>query len=182
MRTRGLLTTLAALLLCLPALALAQRYDQDAARNRPGDFIVNRPASLYTKPSAEARIVRELRPRTVVRVVEVLDQWYKIRSTKGHQDGFIRRSYADPYGGGQAGPAHGRRFKVGIFKLVDPVVVREGPSTSSPKIITLRAGAEVRVVDKDPRGLWYKVESEAGNRPPGWIPTQAARRMGDVVN
>ena len=167
------------LLIVLPLAGQAQTSDQDAARNRPGDFVINRPASLYAEPSAEAHIIRQLHPRTIVHVVEVLDQWYKVQSTKGHENGFVRRSYANPYGGGDGGASHGRRFRVGTFRLTDPVVVREEPSTSSQKIATLRAGAEVRVVDKDPSGLWYKIESETGNRPPGWIPTQAAKRLGE---
>ncbi|HSD11174.1 MAG TPA: SH3 domain-containing protein [Candidatus Binatia bacterium] len=161
------------LLIVLPLAARAQTSNQDAARDRPGDFVINRPASLYEKPSAEARIIRQLHPRTVVRVVEVLPQWYKVESTAGHENGFVRRSYADPHGGGGGG----RRFRVGTFRLTDPVVVREEPSTSARKIATLRAGAEVRVVDKDPSGLWYKIESETGGRPPGWIPTLAAKRL-----
>ena len=168
------------LLIVLPLAARSQTSDQDAARNRPGDFVINRPASLYAKPSADAHIIRQLHPRTIVRVVEVLDQWYKVESTKGHENGFVRRSYADPYGGAGGAAAHGQRFRVGTFRLTDPVVVREEPSTSSRTIATLRAGAEVRVVDKDPSGLWYKIESETGSRPPGWIPTQAAKRVGDV--
>jgi hypothetical protein len=168
-----------ALLIALPLTADAQPSDQADARNRPGDFVINRPASLYAKPSADAHIIRQLHPRTVVRVVEVLDQWYKVESTKGHENGFIRRSYADPSGGGGGGSGAGptRRFRVGTFRLTDPVVVREQPNSNSPKLATLRAGAEVRVVDKDPSGLWYKIESETGNRPPGWIPTQAAKRI-----
>jgi Bacterial SH3 domain len=173
-----------ALLIALPLRANAQTSDRDEARNRPGDFVINRPASLYAKPSADAQIIRQLHPRTVVRVVEVLDQWYKVESTKGHENGFVRRSYADPHGGGGgggggggSGAGQGQRFRVGTFRLTDPVVVREQPNTSSPKLATLRAGAEVRVVDKDPSGLWYKIQSETGNRPPGWIPTQAAKRI-----
>lgn len=178
---RGPLALLAALLCCLPPLAFAQRYDRDAARERPGDFVINRPASLYAEPSADANIIRQIRPRTVVHVVEVLDQWYRIRSTKGGPDGYVRRSYADPYaGGGGAGPGRAPRFRVGLFTLTDPVVVRAEPRISSRKITTLRAGAEVRVVDKDASKLWYKVESQTGRNPAGWIPTQAARRIGDA--
>lgn len=161
-----------------PLVARAEGADEDVLRNRPGEFVLNRPANLYARPSADAAIIRQLPANTAVNVVEVLDQWYEVHSTKGHEDGFIRRSYADPRGRGGAAAAHGRRFKVGMFKLTDPVVVRDQPSTSSQKITTLRAGAEVRVVDKDPSGLWYKIESESGNRPPGWIPTQAAKRVG----
>jgi hypothetical protein len=167
------------LLSVLALAAHAQTPAQDEARNGPGDFVINRPASLYAKPSADAHIIRQLHPRTIVRVVEVLDQWYKVESTKGHENGFIRRSYADPYGGGGGGSGAGqqRRFRVGTFRLTDPVVVREQPNGSAPKLATLKAGAEVHVVDKDPTGLWYKIESETGNRPPGWIPTQAAKRI-----
>jgi Bacterial SH3 domain len=163
---------------------LTARADDDA-RNRPGDFVINRPASLYTRPAADSKIIRQLRPRTVVHVVEVLNQWYKVRSTTGHEDGYVRRSYADPQGmeraesGGQRAASGGERlrFRVGKFKLSDPVIVRDQPGTGGGKIATLRAGTEVRVVDKDPSGLWYKIESETGNRPPGWIPTQAAKRI-----
>jgi hypothetical protein len=167
------------ILMLLPAAVRGQGSDRDAARDRPGDFVINRPAGLYAEPSADARIIRQLHPRTIVRVVEVLDQWYKIESTKGHENGFIRRSYADPFGGRSGAGAAGqqRRFRVGTFRLTDPVIVREAPSTSARKLATLRSGAEVRVVDKDPSGLWYKIESETGTRPPGWIPTQAAKRL-----
>ncbi len=163
--------------LLIPSALRAQRASVDLARGRPGDFVINRPAKLYAAPSADSRILRELRPRTLVHVVEVRDQWYKIRSERGNQDGFIRRSYADPYErGGEA--AHGRRFKVGIFRLVDPVVVREEPDFDARKVMQLRDGTEVRVVDK--QGAWYKIESETGRNRPGWIPTQAAKRLGDV--
>jgi len=179
MRNRPPLATLAVLVLLLshlPAVGFAQSGN-DLARGRPGDFLINRPANLYARPSADANIIRELRPHTVVQVVEVLDQWYKVHSTRGHEDGYIRRSYADPYGAGNGG---GRRFRVGIFKLTDPVIVRDEPRMEGRKITSLRAGTEVRIVDKDPSGLWYKVESETGRNPPGWIPTQAARRLDDA--
>jgi SH3-like domain-containing protein len=170
--------TILLLLVFIPPLAYAQSAASDSARNQPGDFVINRPAGLYAKPSAEAQIVRRLRPHTIVKVVEVLDQWYKVQSTTGREDGYIRRSYADPFRGRAGGTAaQGKRFRVGTFKLVDPVVVREQPDMSSRKLATLKAGVEVHVVDKDPSGLWYKIESETGNRPPGWIPTQAAKRL-----
>jgi hypothetical protein len=171
--------------LLLPAFVFAQ----SDARDRPGDFVINRPASLYSEPSGDAHIIRQIQPHTVVRVVDVLPQFYKVQSTKGRENGFVRRSYADPVGyhadreGGSSaaasgGGAHGgQRFRVGTFRLTDPVVVRDAPSMSGAKIATLRAGAEVRVVDKDPTKHWYKIESETGNRPPGWIPAVAAQRV-----
>lgn len=173
--TKTLLVT-AVLSILLPAAVLAQRSTSDASRDRPGDFVINRPAKLYSAPSADSRILREIKPNTVVHVVDVRDQWYKVRSQTGKQDGYIRRSYADPYGAGRA--EHGQRFRIGIFKLTDPVVVRDQPDLNARKVTQLRAGAEVRVVDK--QGAWYKVESETGRNPPGWIPTQAAQRLGDV--
>jgi hypothetical protein len=183
-KVRSHVVALLSLLVALPTIALAQRDVNDSARNRPGEYVINRPAGLYAKPSADSRILRELRQRTVVNVVDVLPQWYKIQSTKGHENGFVRRSYADPKGmraeretGGRAGSAGGaRRFKVGTFRLVDPAIVRDSPSMNGRKIAQLREGAQVRVVDKDPSGLWYKIQSETGNKPPGWIPTQSAKR------
>jgi Bacterial SH3 domain len=171
------------LMTLLPSSLWAQR-ETDSARNRPGDFVVNRPASLYSRPSATSHIIRQIKPRTVVHVTEVLDQWYKVTSTKGHEDGYVRRSYADPYRAGgraESGGAAGerRRFRVGKFRLSDPVIVRDRPEMAARKITSLRAGAEVKVVDKDSSGLWYKIESESGNRPPGWIPVQAAKRISD---
>jgi uncharacterized protein YgiM (DUF1202 family) len=185
MNRRRLVASPLALLLFLASAAVARAAENDALRNQPGDFVINRPAGLYAKPSADAHIIRRLRPHTIVKVVEVLDQWYKIHSTTGHEDGYVRRSYADPYqgkgaggaSGGAGAPDHGTRFRVGTFKLSDPVVVREQPNMTSRKLATLKAGAEVKVVDKDPSGLWYKIESETGKRPPGWIPTQAAKRV-----
>ena len=180
MRTRAPLPLLVLSLLLL-ALPPAPRADE-GSRSRPGEFVINRPAGLYSRPAADSHIIRQLRPRTVVHVVEVLDQWYKVRSTTGKEDGYVRRSYADPQGSGSASAGDGerRRFRVGKFRLSDPVVVRDQPSTSARQITTLREGSEVRVVDKDSSGLWYKIESEKGNRPPGWIPTQAAKRIGDA--
>jgi hypothetical protein len=166
------------LFIFLAPSARAQVPESDSSRSQPGEFVINRPAGLYAEPSAEAQIIRRLRPRTLIQVVEVLDQWYKVHSTTGHEDGYVRRSYADPFrGDGGGAAARGQRFRVGTFKLVDPVVVREQPDMSSRKLATLKAGVEVHVVDKDPSGLWYKIESETGNRPPGWIPTQAAKRL-----
>jgi hypothetical protein len=188
MNRRRLVASPLALLVLLASAQISRAAvaENDALRNQPGDFVINRPAGLYAKPSADSQIIRRLRPHTIVKVVEVLDQWYKIHSTTGHEDGYVRRSYADPFQGGSGGgrksggaaaPAQGMRFRVGTFKLTDPVVVREQPDMNSRKLATLKAGAEVRVVDKDPSGLWYKIESETGNRPPGWIPTQAAKRL-----
>ncbi|MGH7896320.1 MAG: SH3 domain-containing protein [Candidatus Binatia bacterium] len=170
----------AAVSAALTTSALAQRRSsEEYARERPGDFVINRPAKLYSGPSADAKILRELRPRTVVRVVEVRDQWYKIGSQSGNRDGYIRRSYADPFVPGGGGGGGGRmRFKVGIFRMVEPAIVREQPNLEARKIATLREGAEVRIVDK--QGNWYRVESESGRNRPGWIPTVAARRLGDV--
>jgi uncharacterized protein YgiM (DUF1202 family) len=186
MRLRSMVST-SVLALCLVSAAAARAQgSEDAARSRPGDYVTNRPASLYAKPSADAHIIRRLAPHTVVNVVEVLDQWYKVRSSSGKEDGFIRRSYADPYhggrvsGGGRGGGGGGggaRRFRVGKFKLIDPAIVRDSPSMEGRQITTLRAGTEVRITDKDPSGHWYKIESESGNRPPGWIPTQVAKRI-----
>jgi hypothetical protein len=186
MNRRRLVASPLALLVLLASAQISRAAVGEALRNQPGDFVINRPAGLYAKPSADSQIIRRLRPHTIVKVVEVLDQWYKIHSTTGHEDGYVRRSYADPFQGGSGGggksggaaaPAQGMRFRVGTFKLTDPVVVREQPDMNSRKLATLKAGAEVRVVDKDPSGLWYKIESETGNRPPGWIPTQAAKRL-----
>ena len=41
-------------------------------------------------------------------------------------------------------------------------------------------GNTVACVDKDASKHWYRIESESGNRPPGWIPVVAAKRIGDV--
>jgi SH3-like domain-containing protein len=180
------LTTLLAVSLLLTLATTAPAFERggDDSRDRPGDYIVNRRGSLYDAPSATARILRELRPRTIVHVVEVKGQWYRVRSTTGKQDGWIRRSYADPYtgrgdSGGRDGGGSGERvrFRVGTFRLTTPVAVHSEPDTGSKVIATLREGATVRVVDKDRDDLWYRIESEGGKRPPGWIPTASAKRV-----
>ncbi len=168
------------LLACLAGPSLADERDVDSLRERPGDYLTNRPAGLYARPSADSDIIRQLRPRTIVRVVEVTGQWYRIRSSRGNQDGWIRRSFADPFTGtrgegGGAGDGGRLRFRVGTFRLTTPVVVHAGPSTSSKVLMTLREGTKVRVVDKE--GVWYRIESESGNRPPGYIPTSSAARL-----
>ncbi len=168
------------LLACLAGPSFAEGRDVDSLRDRPGDYVLNRQAGLYARPSADSEIIRQLRPRTVVRVVEVTGQWYRVRSSKGNQDGWIRRSFADPFtgNGGEGGSAGGGgrlRFRVGTFRLTTPVVVHAEPSTSSKVLMTLREGTNVRVVDKE--GVWYRIESESGNRPPGYIPTSSAERV-----
>ena len=173
-------------ILSLAATAsLARDGSADARRDRPGVYVINRPAQLYSRPSADAKIVAKLRPKTVIDVIEVQEQWYKVRSEKGNAPGWIRRSYADPFVRGasraeSSGSAEGgerRRFRVGTFRLVSPSYVYAEPTTDAKKLGTLKEGQQVRVVDKT--GLWYRVESERGNRPPGYIPTEAAKRVGD---
>jgi hypothetical protein len=179
MRRRLLNALTAGFMIVLIVPAYAQnRDDEPAAADRGGRYVVNREATLYSRPSADARILRTIPPRTIVDVVRVTDQWLEIRSTKpGNPNGFIRRSYASPYEGGRA--SRGRRvFRKGIFKLSDPVVVRADPDIESPRVTTLPAGSEVRVVGKS--GNWYRIESESGNRPPGYIPVISARRVRDI--
>jgi uncharacterized protein YgiM (DUF1202 family) len=173
------------LVLVTAAPSLAQRENADARRDRPGTFVVNRPAYLYAHASADAKILATLRPKTVIEVVEVQEQWYKVRSSTGKAPGFIRRSYADPEGAAEAprgdAPrgegAHGQRFRVGTFRLTSPSYVYDRPSTDAKKLGTLKEGQEVRVVNKD--GTWYRIESEKGDRPPGYVPTMALKRVSD---
>ena len=166
------------------AVSPARGDEADSRRGRPGTYVVNRPASLYSRPSADAKIVAKLRPKTVIDVVEVGEQWYKVRSEKGNAPGYIRRSYADPIqrGGqrtsGGSQQTGGRRFRVGTFRLATPSYVYAQPTTDAKKVGTLKEGQEVRVVDKT--GLWYRIESERGDKPPGYIPTEAAKRVSDA--
>lgn len=167
-----------AVLAFVGSASLARGDESDSRRARPGAFVVNRPASLYSRPSADAKIVAKLRPKTVIDVTEVQEQWYKVRSETGKAPGWIRRSYADPFQGGGGQQAGGRRFRVGIFRLVSPSYVYAQPSTDSKKAGTLKQGQEVRVVGKT--GTWYRIESERGDKPPGFIPTIAAKRVSDA--
>src|SRR5688500_8320186 len=96
------------LLAALGGSARAASHDE-ATRDRPGDFVTNRQAILYERPSVDSPILKKLPPKTIVRVVEVTEQWYRIRSTRGAGDGWIRRSYADPFSGGAT--VERRRFK-----------------------------------------------------------------------
>jgi hypothetical protein len=82
----------------LAGSAGAQDAGIDSRRDLPGAFTVNRPAYLYAAPSADAQIVTKLRPNTVIDVVEVREQWYKVQSATGKPPGWLRRSYADPAG------------------------------------------------------------------------------------
>jgi uncharacterized protein YgiM (DUF1202 family) len=178
---RGFTIPLATAILWIAAApSFAQSGDTDARRDRPGTFVINRPAYLYAQPSADAKILTKLRPKTVIGVTEVQEQWYKVRSETGKAPGWIRRSYADPFerggGGGEAGER--RRFRVGIFRLTSPTYIYSEASIGAKKLGTLKEGQEVRVVDKN--GLWYRIESESGDRPPGYIPTEIAKRVRDV--
>ncbi|MGH7818388.1 MAG: SH3 domain-containing protein, partial [Candidatus Binatia bacterium] len=76
------------------------RYDEPErpaaeAGGRPGTYITNREANLYSRPSADSRILHRIPLRTIVEVVDVSEQWYEVRSRKGKPSGFIRRSYAE---------------------------------------------------------------------------------------
>jgi hypothetical protein len=82
----------------------------------------------------------------------------------------VRRSYAEPFDGGDR-----RRFREGTFRLMSPAVVRSGPDMDASAITTLDAGATLRVVGRS--GNWYRVESERGDRPPGYIPVISAERL-----
>lgn len=161
----------------LAGFAGAQDRSSDARRDLPGEFVINRPAYLYKAPSADADILTKLRPKTVVDVIEVREQWYKVRSAKGNAPGWLRRSYADPFEqGGRA--AGGKRFRPGVFQLTSPSYVYGEASVDAKKIATLKEGQEVRVVGAT--GTWYRIESESGDRPPGFIPTIAAKRVRDL--
>lgn len=155
-------------LLLLAATLVVPATAQD--REDPGTFVVTREANLYARPSADAPIVHTLRQGTVLSVVHVTDQWYEVRSTTGKPNGFIRRSYAEPFRGRAR-----RQFREGTFRLLDPAVVRETPDMDSRAIATLSAGATVRVVGRE--GNWYRIESERGDRPPGYIPTMSVERL-----
>lgn len=172
---------LLAALLALPSVDSAREpretgeAPERAPENHPGTYRINRSANLYQRPSADARILRTLRAGTVVEVVEIQDQWLRVHSRKGNPDGFIRRSYADPY---TRKTRRRRAFHPGIYRLTSPTIVRAEPSIDSPKVTTLREGTQVRVVARE--GLWYRVESERSGRRPGWIPGIAAQRVRDI--
>jgi uncharacterized protein YgiM (DUF1202 family) len=170
MRMRTFAVALVAVAVVAAAAAAADRSPDE-----PGTYVTNRTASLYARPSADSNVVRKLRANTVIEVVRVTDQWYEVRSTHGNPNGYIRRSYAEPYAG-RGG--HRRVFRKGIFQLTSPVVMHEQANSDSPRVTHLGQGAEVRIVDKD--GVWYRVESESGDKPGGWIPTMAAKRVRDL--
>lgn len=167
---------MALLSLSLVGVAGAQDRNNEARRDLPGEFVINRPAYLYKTPSADADILKKLRPKTVIEVIEVREQWYKVRSAKGNPPGWLRRSYADPFE--QGGRAGGRRFRPGVFVLTSPSYIYGQPSVDAKKLGTLKEGQEVRVVGAT--GTWFRIESESGDRPPGFIPTIAAKRARDL--
>lgn len=137
-------------------------------------WVTTREAYLYDRTDADARIVATLRPRTVVEVVDVTDEWIRVRSTRGKPDGFLRRSHAEPFHRGQ----DARRFKRGIFRMTDPAILRAAPALHEERVGTIPAGTEVLVVDRS--GNWYRVESQSGDRPGGWIPVISAKRARDA--
>jgi uncharacterized protein YgiM (DUF1202 family) len=144
--------------------------------DRPGDFVINRPANLYERPNFESRVLRRLGKGTRVRVVEVSDEWYHIRSSHpGHPNGYVRRSYATAVSNATIGP---RVFRAGLFRVTHPTAVHAGPSSQSRTITTLHRGTEVQVVGEN--GRWYRIESSTGRRPPGYIVALAARRVSDL--
>ena len=152
-----------------------RRDDDEALTDRPGTYVTNRSTNLYAKPSATAPIVATLRPKTIVEVVRVTEQFYEIRPSKaGRKSGYIRRSYADPYTQSRGTL---RRFRSGWYRLTSPAVVHSGPDVGSRKVTTLRQGIEVKVVGRE--GSWYRIESEDGKRPSGYIPVIAADRVPD---
>lgn len=191
MRARSKIGFLGFVLGCAAVLAsavvtpgLARESDDD--RSRPGSYETNRAANLYERPSSASQVLRRLKAQTQINVVEVTEQWYRVRaSQEGNPDGWIRRSYADPAGtrreirdSAESSGGERVRFRAGIFRLVSPTYVRKAPDVESGKIATLREGQEVKVVGKT--GSWYRIESEDGDRPPGYIPTISVERLGDA--
>jgi hypothetical protein len=173
---RALLNTSLPILLLLVAAASAQ----DVGRARV--YRINRDALLYESPSADAKILRRIPAGTVVEVTRVLEQWVEVHSTRGNPSGFVRRSYAEPYEGRGRGAGGGRTsaeraFRPGMFRLTDPAIVREEPDMDAPRVATLDAGTQVRVVGRT--GNWYRVESATG-KPPGYIPVISAVRVSDL--
>ena len=146
------------------------------ASDRPGDFVINRPANLYERPNFESRVLRRLGKGTRVRVVDVSDEWYHIRSSHlGHPNGYVRRSYATAITNAPIGP---RVFRAGLFRVTQPTAVHAGASSQSRTITKLHRGIEVQVVGES--GGWYRIESSTGRRPPGYIVASAARRVSDL--
>ena len=138
------------------------------------DWITTREALLYDRTDPNARVVATLPPRTIVEVVDVTDVWIRVRSTRGRADGFLRRADAEPHHGPKRGV---RQFRRGIFRLTDPAIVRAAPALHERRVTTVPAGTHVLVVDRS--GNWYRIESQSGKRPGGWIPVISAKRVRD---
>jgi hypothetical protein len=66
-------------------------------------------------------------------------------------------------------------FEPGRYEVTRLTSVHREPSSRSSKVVDLRTGATVYVTDRT--GGWYRIESEKGDRPPGYIPAAAARRL-----
>jgi hypothetical protein len=174
---RGLLPALLLFLTVAPSSAEESRSSRSSRSEsgRSGTYVTNRSANLYSSPSATARIVAKLKPNTIIDVVDTTDQWYEVRSSKGKKSGFIRRSYADPYTRSRGTM---RRFRSATYRLTSAAVVHAEPDVDSRKVTTLRAGTEVTVVGRT--GSWYRIASDDERKPPGYIPTMAADRVGSA--
>src|SRR5687767_1442565 len=61
-----------------------ERGREDAHRGR---YVTNRAAYLYSRPSADAKILTRIKPKTVVEVVGANEQWLEVRSTSGRPNG-----------------------------------------------------------------------------------------------
>ncbi len=150
-------------------------YAEDTPDARGGgEFRVVTSANLREEPSTRAAVLTTLKRNTIVQVVGVSNGWYRIRSSRpGRPDGYIRRDLLEPGKAGSAQPAPS--FKPGQFEVTKLTTVRREPSSSAAKVVDLRTGAKVYVTDRT--GAWYRIESEKGDRPPGYILATAARPL-----
>ncbi|MGH7822540.1 MAG: SH3 domain-containing protein, partial [Candidatus Binatia bacterium] len=153
-------------------LDAATAADNDR-RGQPANYVVNRTAILYEQPTSDSRILRMIRPGTIVHVVESTGDWHRVESKRTDRPaGYIRRSSAEVAPSTADGSV---AFQPGIFRVTRTTEVRAAPSTDARTITRLASGAEVQVVGES--GGWYRIESETGKRPPGYVLTSNMRRL-----
>jgi len=157
----------------LPAANQEAAAADRSGREQAGEYKINRSAALYQHPDPDSRVLTTLRRGTIVHVIDATRDWYRIESThRNRPSGYIRRSYADVVAGAS------RHFSRGVFRVTRSTPVHAAPSGRSRTITRLRSGARVQVVGE--RGSWYRIESETGKRPPGYILASTARRVRDL--
>lgn len=134
-----------------------------AAIEQTWPYVTTDNVKVRSGPSAQYKVVAEIKSGTKVNAVATDGEWLKIISKQGNPPGYIPERYAKPTGE----PIKKVSPPVqGSYTATADTAVREGPGLHYKTVAKITKGMKVHVVDAE--GNWLKVESKHG-RAPGYI-------------